>query len=213
MKRIFIIAAALFATLAHGEVKMGVFIAGRRAGTATLSQRILANGGKIVDLGMVIDAGGNEVTVRSETTYDAKGASTRKFQQTWTKGKHDRREIIAGFDGDGANAVIEVNGERTTKHVSLVANAPREDSSEFWFIRSVPAIATTVSSFRFNLDTLSWDLVNTVYKGMRPVTIDGKRVMAHVTESEQGTAFLDKDGLPLRLELEGAVLERIWEKS
>lgn len=212
LRALFVAGFAVLTAFAHAEIKMAVIIEGRQAGTATLSQRLTSTGGKIVDLGMVIQGGDRTVTVRSESIYDEKGAPVRKYQETVTGGKtHDRRVAIVTFDADGANVVLDDNGDRSTKHVSLVPTAPREDESEFWFIRDQPTVGQTVVSYRFNLDTLTWDLVNTVYKGMRPMKITGRRVPTFVTESEEGTAFLDKDGLPLRLELPVGAMERLWE--
>lgn len=195
------------------QVKMAVFADNKRIGTATLSEHITQTGGKVVNLGMALGPDGQQVIVRSETTYDAKGSPTRVFQETTSEGKeHYRREVIVSFDDDGANVVLELNGDRSTTHVAIDKGDSRQDESEFWFIRDHPNVGDSVSAYKFNPNTLKWDFVKTTFHGSRPMVISGHKVEAYVTDSEQGTAFLDGDGLPLRLELPNAAMERIWEK-
>jgi hypothetical protein len=193
---------------------MKVYVNGKPTGNATLSQKVIANGQKMIDLGMVISSAGRQVTVHSESTYDAKGAPIRKYQDTLVLGKiRKSRRVIVSFDKGGANVVLVVDGDRTTKYVPLDPQADRADGSEFWFLKGIPKVGEEVHAYRFNLDTLNWDMVNTVYKGVRPMSIDNRRVVTYVTDSEEGTAYFGKDGLPLRLELPYAAMERIWEKS
>lgn len=201
-------------SFARGQAKLDVYVNGQKAGSASVSQRIAADGGKVVDLNMTIDGDGKEVTVRSESVYDKAGAPLREYQETVTTGKgRHRREVIATFDADGANVVLDEDGNRSTKHVSLLSTASRADSSEFWFTRDAPKVADSVRAYRFNPDSLNWELVNTTYKGVRPITVDGRKVTAFVTDSEEGTAYLDQDGLPLRIEMPNAAMERTWETS
>jgi hypothetical protein len=213
MKQFVLLAGLLLATLSSAQVQMDVIVSGRKAGKATLSQRRNPQGYKIVNLGMVLDNAENTITIRSESTYDPKGAPIRMFQESVVAGKdHHRREVIVSFDSDGANVVLLGNGDRVLKHVSAPASPTREDASEFWFLRDTPEVGSASTAVRFNLDSLTWDTVNTVFRGVRPMTIGNHRVTANITESEQGKAFMDSNGLPLRLELTSATMERVWEK-
>jgi hypothetical protein len=213
MKRYTLPIGLIMATFAHGQVKMVVLVGGHRAGIATLSQRLTEKGGKIVNMTLKITSGDDDVTIESERVYDPKGAPVRMLQQVTVSGKeHSHRETIVTFDEDGANVVLDGDDDRTTKHIPLLSSNPRDDPSEYWFVRDQPVVGETVSSYHFNIDTLVWEQVTTVYKGMRPVTTDGRREIANVVTSEQGSAFLDIDGLPLRLELPDSAMERQWDK-
>lgn len=203
----------MIATVAHGQVKMVVLVEGRRAGIATLAQRLNEKGAKVVDMTIEIKSGDDHVKIESERIYDPNGAPTRMFQQVTVSGKdHSHNETIVTFDEDGANVVIDDDSDRTTKHIPLLASNPRDDPSEYWFVRDQPIVGETVVSYHFNIDTLVWEQVTTIYKGMRPVTTDGRREIANVVTSEQGSAYLDINGLPLRLELPNSAMERLWEK-
>jgi len=213
MKQIALPLGLVMATLAHGQVRMVVLIDGRRAGTASLTQRLTDKGGKVVNMALNIQSGDDDVHIESQWVYDPKGAPTRMFQQVIVSGKdHNHHEAIVTFDEDGANVVIDDDGDRSTKHIPLIASNMREDPSEFWFVRDQPIVGETVVAYRFNIDSLVWEQVTTVYKGMRPVTTDGRRELANVVTSEQGSAFLDINGLPLRLDLPNSSLERQWDK-
>ncbi len=202
------------ASLAHGQVKMAVLIGGKKAGTASLSQKVTDKGGKVVDMVLMIQSGDDNVHIESQWMYDPKGAPLRMFQQVVVSGKdHNRHEAIVTFDDDGANVVLDDDGDRSTKHIPLLSSNPREDASEFWFVRDQPIVGETVTAYRFNIDTLVWEQVTSVYRGMRPVTTDGRRELANVITSEQGSAYLDINGLPLRLELQNSAMERLWDSS
>jgi hypothetical protein len=212
MKRISVPFGLLIAAMAHGQVKMVVLVEGHRSGTATLSQRLTDKGGKVVNMTMTLESGEDEVSIESQQTYDSRGVPLRMFQQVVVTGKdHSRHEAIVTFDEDGANVVIDDDGDRSTKHIPILTTNSREDPSEFWFVRDQPIVGESVMSYHFNIDTLVWEPLTTTYKGMRPVTTDGRRELANVVTSEKGSAFLDVNGLPLRLDLPNSSLERLWD--
>lgn len=208
------LAGLLAVATPQGQVKMDVLVQGHEAGTATLSQRLTENGGKYTELGIVIRSGDDTITVRSQTTLDAKGAPIRMFQQTIRSGSSkSSHEVIVSFDQLGANVVIDDNGDRTTKIIQAPNYPSREDSSEFWFVIDHPDVGASVKALKFDMDALKWDVVTTTFRGVRPMTINGQRVIANVADSQQGTEYLDSEGLPLRIEMPNATLERVWEKQ
>jgi len=211
MKRVSVFAGVLLAALSQAQVKLSILVNGKQTGTAVFSERLNDKGDKIVNLGITLTSNGDTITIRSESRFNSKGEPLRKYQETSVKGRRGSSQTIAEFDNDGANVVLITNGERTTKHVPLKDKSSGADLSEFWLIRDAPQVGDVVTAQTFNLDKLEWQTTNTTYKGVRPLSVGGRRVTSYVTDSEKGTAFLDKDGLPLRLELPGAVMERIWE--
>ncbi len=214
MKHYTIPICLLIATAAHGQVRMVVLVKGRRAGTATLSQRLTEKGAKVVDMTIEIKSGDDNVKIQSERTYDPNGAPTRMVQQVTVTGKdHSHDETTVTFDDDGANVVIDDDDDRSTKHIPLLASNPREDASEYWFVRDQPVVGETVVSYSLQHRYVGVGAGHHDHlKGMRPVTADGRREIANVVTSEQGSAFLDINGRPLRLELPNSAMERQWDK-
>lgn len=191
-------------------VKMTVYLNGRVAGAATMLQKLGADGGKSVQLSMELKSESLAINLRQESTYDKTGRPIRKFQETHNVTLKTRRTVVVTFDAAGANAVIDEGGKRTVKKIPLPETAAREDVSEFWFVRDVPKPGAVVKANTVNLETLTWELVTTTYKGLVDITIAGRKVKAHRTESDRGVAFIDAQGLPLRLELPNGAIERVW---
>ncbi len=210
MKSSLIVASLILTAFGSAQVKMQVLIGGKRAGTASLLQKILPDGSKMVQLSMELKTEQVNATLRSESTYDKKGNPIRKFQETIVPSQKTRRTVIVTFDAQGANTTIDLNGKRAVKHVALPSTATREDASEFWFSRDQPKVGQVNKAYNFNIESLTWELTVTTYVGIVDATIGGKKVKARRTESSAGAALLDETGLPLRLELSNGALERIW---
>lgn len=197
-------------TPAPAPVKMAVYLSGRIAGSATVLQKIGADGSKSVQLSMELKNETVAINLRQESSYDKNGRPIRKFQETHNVTQKTRKTVVVTFDAVGANAVVDEGGKRTVKKIPLPETAVREDLSEFWFLRDQPKPGTVVKANTVNLETLTWELVTTTYKGTQEITIAGRKVKAHRTESERGVAFIDDKGLPLRLELPNGAIERVW---
>lgn len=189
---------------------MTVYLYGRVAGTATVLQKLGADGSKSVQLAMELRSDTVAINLRQESSYDKTGRPIRKFQETHNVTQKTRKTVVVTFDAAGANAVVDEGGKRTVKKVPLPETAARHDLSEFWFLRDQPKVGDVVKANTINLETLTWELITTIYKGTAEVTIAGRKVKAHRTESERGVAFIDDKGLPLRLELPNGAIERVW---
>lgn len=197
-------------TPAPAPVKMTVYLSGRVAGSATVLQKVGADGSKSVQLSMELKNETVTINLRQESSYDKTGRPIRKFQETHNVTQKTRKTVVVTFDAVGANAVVDEGGKRTVKKIPLPDTAVREDLSEFWFLRDQPKPGAVVKANTVNLETLTWELVTTTYKGTQEITIAGRKVKAHRTESERGVAFIDDKGLPLRLELPNGAIERVW---
>ncbi len=208
--RPFPILIVLLSSLAGAQTKLTVIVAGKKVGTATLFQKVMPDGTKSVQLSMLLKSDNVTATVRSEATYSAKGGAVRKFQETLVPGQKIRRTVVVTFDAQGANVVADLNGKRTTKKISLPETTQRDDASEFWFLRDQPKKGAVAKAYTFDIETLSWSLLTTTYEGEVEITVGGKKVKAHRTNSDKGTAFLDSAGNPIKLETGNGALERIW---
>ena len=211
MKNLLIFGAVLLsAASAEAQVRMYVTLDGRRVGQAVASQKLLPEGGKLVQLNMTLASqAGNSVTLRSESTYDSKGAPTRMFHESSTTNPKVKRTVTVSFSKAGAHVVEESGGKRNVRDIPLVEGAPITSKSEFWFIRDTPNIGAVDKRYRFNVSKLEWELVTTTYKGLKTIKVGGKSVQAHELHSDLGTAWVDGKGLPHRLEIGPIKLERV----
>lgn len=213
MKRL---ACALFLTslacVAGAQVRMYVLLNGQRIGQAVASQKLLPDGGKLVQLNMTMASpGGNTVTLRSESTYTSKGTPKRMFHESQTSNPKAKRTVTVSFNAKGAQVVEEVGGKRNVRDVPLVPNAPIASKSEFWFIRDTPNLNAADKRYRFNISQLEWELVTTTYTGLKKIKVGAKQVQAHELKSSQGMAWVDGKGLPHLLEIGPIRLERVPE--
>jgi len=195
------LAALLLPAVVFQSVELKVTQSGKDLGTAFVSHRILANGGKHVSTRLELKSPGREVTVRQEASYDSEGRPTRKLQQVLENGKM-RQNVLATFDERGAQVVA---GGKSTR-VSLVAGAPRALKSEFWFLRDAPTIGASVRAYSFDLTRREWRLTDVRYHR--------KTAAGHEVESEMDgrttVSVLDARGLPIRIDESGGMrLERV----
>jgi hypothetical protein len=191
------------------RAELAIRSGGKRVGAASYTHKLLADGSKIVQVQLTFGTlEGQRTLVRSESRYDPKGAPVRMYHQTYAETTRSRRTVVATFDPFGAH-VVEVDWEnRRVLEVPLPPNFPREDASQFWFIRDQPAAGAASRCYRFDVRKLEWNLEETLYAGTRTKAIGSALVAAHELRAASGLAWVDSSGLPLRLEREGFVLER-----
>lgn len=206
-----VIALGVFALVAvsHAQVKLQIVMNGKSVGVATISQKLRPDGSKQVMMALEIKTQNATANFRSESTYASNGAPIRKFQEASYPLQKMRQTRIATFDSKGVSVVEDANGQRKTKQYPLEPNSPREDMSEFWFLRDKPKQGASSKAFAFNMDKLEWELIETTYEGQVEITIKGKKMKAFKTQSRRGVAYFDSLGMPLRLEVPGGAMERI----
>lgn len=188
--------------------KLNVMIDGKTAGTASGLQKVTADGGKFVTLNMTLK-GNLTAEVRTESTYDAKGAAIRRFMETSIPQMKYRQTKVVTFDSAGAHLVQDENGTRSSKLYALDSKQNRDNSSEFWFFRDKPKPGTSVKYFDFNLSSLSWDLKESTYLGDTDLKIGKESFRVHKVKSTEGTSYLDDKGAPVKIVTQHEVLERI----
>ncbi|MBC8066050.1 MAG: hypothetical protein H7Y17_14555 [Chlorobia bacterium] len=211
--RIFVaVLAVSIASLATAQTKLSVEIAGKNVGTASISQKLGADGSKTVDLKMDLLVSSQKMAIRSQNTYDKLGNPVRKFMDSNIPGGALQKQVIATFDAKGANIISIDGGKRSTRQASLVETAPRTNLSEFWFVRDQPKSGQKVRAYVLNMDSLSWELQTTIYRGKKSIKIGGKSVVVHEIETQGDRpikAFLDDKGLPWLIETGGTTMRRI----
>lgn len=208
MRRFLVPTLVCIAAWSAAQIKMDVQIAGQPSGTVTITQKLLADGSKSVQLAMSLRA--PERKIRTESVYSKDGLPVRKFQETTVVGQRYRRQVTATFKDRSAHVVVDTNGVRETKEVPLLDDsASLVNLSEFWFVRDMPKKGTTIKTYSFDLETLEWHPSTITYVGPRDFKLGRKTIKAHHTRSDKGTALVDSKGLPLRLALPGALMDRI----
>ncbi|MBX3118135.1 MAG: hypothetical protein KF784_03655 [Fimbriimonadaceae bacterium] len=208
MKRfLFAYAVFLVCGLAGAQAKLNVLQGTKTIGTANVTQRLNADGTKLVQLSLELVNGQTKVKIRQESTYTAKGEPIRSFQEVTGENPRVSRRVVVTFDEEGANVVIDEGGKRETKQLTLAKAAPRGQLAEFWFLRDKPKAGTTVEAYRFNMDKLEWQIARTTYVGPKTLTINGKQVKCHELKSTDGVSWVDEKGLPVRADYSGVRFE------
>lgn len=198
----------------NAQTKLSVEIAGKDVGTASISQKLGADGSKSVDLKMDLLVGSQRLAIRSQNSYDKLGNPIRKFMDANIPGGALQKQIIATFDSKGANVISIDGGKRTARQITIVETAPRTNFSEFWFVRDQPKPGDRVRAYVLNMDSLSWELQTTIYRGKKSIKIGGKSVVAHEIETQGDRpvkAYLDDNGLPWLIETGGTTMRRIGD--
>jgi hypothetical protein len=201
--------------LGLAETRLAVTMNGRPAGFATLSQKVMPDGVKLVEMRVELGSGQGKVNLHIEARYDAKGMPVRKFQEVSVGGKL-QKQIVASFNPKGANVVINEGGKRTVKDVTIVAAAPRANLSEFWFVRDDPKAGASEEAYQFNLDSLQWEIVKTEYKGKKTIRLEDRSVEVHEIVTSRGqrkaTSYVDDDGLPVLVDQGDMKMVKLWPK-
>ncbi len=200
------------ARLGASQVTLKITQPGGATGQAKVSQHIASDGGKLVELNMDLVVGGRRITVHQQSKFDRHGAPLRKVLDLNDEATHRSRQVIVSFDPAGANLVFERGGGRRPRSVTLAPSAPRENASEFWFVRDKPAPGAKVRCYVFDLDSLEWVLTDTTFVGKRPVKIGVKTIVCnHVSvkyPNKTVEADLDDSGLPVRVVSPDTKMER-----
>jgi hypothetical protein len=216
-KFFWVLAVMALAAASFAQVRMSVEMGGRRIGIAHFSQKVLADGGKQVEIRMNLESAGRTIEMTSFSGYDADGNPTRKNSETRAPASRNRRQVTVTFDAAGAIAVVEEDGNRSRRGVALVDKAPRANVSEFWFLRTQPKRGETLKVYSFSTEGLVWELLTITYTGPKEIPVAGKSVTGHEVVTERGgkreVAYLDDKGLPLLLLGDGVRMERIPEPA
>jgi hypothetical protein len=205
MRKLALVGCFALATAGMAQVKLQIVRDGKGAGVVTVSQKMRPDGSKQVMMSM--ETAG--LKFRSESIYSANGLPQRKFQEISVPEQKTRRTIIAEFSEKSVHVTLDNNGTRTVKDFALPPNASSADKSEFWFVRDKPTPGAKSTAHSFNLEKLAWESVTTTFIGPVEITINGVKLKANKTQSERGIAYVDDQGLPIKLELPNGAMERI----
>jgi len=204
---------ALFApTLAGAQVRLVIEVAGARVGYATVSQKLMPDGTKQVEMKMELRRENERTRVVTQSSYAADGSPLRKFQETFDAQGRSASQVVVSFDEGGAQVVSNDAGERKVINRPLTATGNRKNVAELWFIKQKPAKNAKANAFLFDLTNLTWDLTTTTYLGQVPLSFDGLKFNAHALTIEKGPhptrVWVDDDGLPILIEQDRLKMKR-----
>lgn len=197
------------AAVAPAQVKLEMLKDGKSMGVATVTQKLRQDGSKLVQMSMEMTTPSGPLNFRSESIYLASGLPQRKFQEIAVPSQKFRRTIVAEFSEASVHVTTDLNGTRSVKDVALPKGGSAVDKSEFWFVRDKPAAGAKAKAYSFNLETLTWEQVETTFVGPVDLAIGTLKFKANKTSSARGIAIVDDQGLPLRLELPNGTMQRV----
>jgi hypothetical protein len=176
-------------------------------GYATVSQWILADGGKTVEMRLELKGTSGHLTkLHKVSTYDSKGRPKRMVLEI-TGGS--RSETIVTFDAGAAHVSRIADGIAKNSDANRAVNSPWGDDSEFWFLRDHPKAGDHFRTLLFSIDTGEWVLTEMTYLGPKSVTVGGRTVRGNEVRTEvdgrSTVAYLDDRGDPIRVEMDGGV--------
>lgn len=201
----FLLGVAAIVALA-GQTRLAVFMGGNRVGTATVTETKATDGGIQSQMRLEMKVGGSTVEIVQIAEYAQDGTPKRKYiRQSSPQGMEMK---VVTFQGTTAHLVHEIGGTRVTKTFPAPSGANIKAKSELWFHGITPKPGETDEYHRFDLNRLEWQRVTVKYVGPDSVEIKGKKRGCHViTMGGEMKAYVASDGLPLRIESPGVVME------
>ncbi|MBS1713569.1 MAG: hypothetical protein JST30_04455 [Armatimonadetes bacterium] len=192
-----------------GDVKLSITGPDGLKGTATMTNKLLEDGNKLVRLTMKLKyENGESVDVIQESSYSADGEPKRMLQTY--KGTSRKTSVVVTFDPDGAQVVSDNgSGPKTNKVVrpqGSVAN-----TAEFWFLRDRPKVGQSVEFYAFRVSEQAWAKTKAKFEGKREIVVGGKKVSANVVSMGESKAFYDEAGDLYRFEIGKMTFERTAE--
>lgn len=210
MRKFWTLTVLAIATAASADdVKLSISGPSGLKGSATVVNKIQKDGSKYVRLSMELRATtGQIVNILQESVYDKNGRPVRKIQTTDTKGGVQQM-IVVEFEIGKVRVRATQNGKTVNTTVNVPIGKNINAKSEFWFVRDKIKAGAKSTYWRFDLQTLQWVEETAIYRGLREISIGGKKIKAHLVELGSIKAFSDDKGDPWRLEMEGVVMERV----
>ncbi|MER3413171.1 MAG: hypothetical protein C4341_02820 [Armatimonadota bacterium] len=191
---------------AAGQTRLAVFMGGNRVGTATITETKTSDAGIQSQMRLEMKAAGAAVEIIQIGEYSKDGTPRRKYiRQSSPQGLEMK---VVTFQGTTAHLVHEVGGTRVTKSYPAPAGANIKAKSELWFHGVTPKQGETDEYHRFDMNRMEWQKVVVRYVGPGVVEVRGAKRPCHiVTLGSDMKVFLSDDGLPLRIESPGVVME------
>lgn len=203
-----LVAMALSSAAQTETVRLSAFINGKPAGEGTVTRTVLPGGLQKLHTLLKVKQSGQNLEIDLTTTTDAKGAPTDKVLKI-AAGAARATTVTMKINDQGATMSI-VGGP--THKLALPKGTTRADPSNWWFVRTQPKVGQTATYQSLEPFEMEWRATTVKYVGERSITIAGEKVQAHYLTQVRGgktsNIYLDKRGMPLRIEEPSLTLVR-----
>lgn len=187
------------------EVQTTIISHGKKVGFATFTIKDLPSGKFMeeVDISAPAQKAGNEVV----SVYSETGRPISMSNNLKTASMSASVNVI--FGPSSAKLVVHSGPRSKTQDIKYPTGAKLEDPSIFWFSRTHPKQGASCRYAQFDPNGQHWRTLTDVYAGDTQLTYRGKKVTAHKLKNEDGTQYLDDQGLPYRIEAsDGSIFSR-----
>ncbi len=210
MKALVLLAVCLAPSAFAGDVKLKISGPDGVSGSATMTNKLLEDGSKLVRLSMNLKyQNGESADVLQESTYGADGEPKRMLQ-TFKVGSK-KTSVVVTFDADGAQVVVTDGGAGTKTNKVVRPDGVVANKAEFWFLRDKPRPGQSVDFFAFRVSEQAWAKTRSRYEGKKEIVIGGKKVSAHLVSTGEAKAYYDDAGDLYRFEVGKMTFERASE--
>jgi hypothetical protein len=187
----------LAAALAQAQtVKMQLSANGMNLGHAVLSQKVGRNGELHQTLKISTDLPGMTSSLDSDMITDRAGRPVFNNSVEELNGKKKVTKMT--YTAKALTITTTQNG-KTTSVKSAIPKGRLADPSTFWFITSRPKSGATSTYLHYDQKGSKWENKTATYVGDDIVPDTTKK--AHHIHHEDGDAWIDDKGMPIRMEL------------
>jgi hypothetical protein len=195
----FIVCIATVVSLYAQEVKFRVSIQGQEMGEASIGYKRLTDAMRMT-FEMRLQMPGGNATFKGDETLRLDGTPIKTIQAE--EGGGNKRTTIEEFTSKGLVVTRVENGKKTVKTYPFPKGKNLKSVSTLWFFVRKPAAGAKDVSYSFSASKEKWEQSVETYVGPREITIQGKRVKAHLIQSKETSIWVDDKGFPYRMDID-----------
>jgi hypothetical protein len=197
MNRVFLVLGAVaLAALASAQVKMDVYLGGKKVGKASFQENLKQDGSLETTLVIRMEAFKSSLSI---TTVDLKDGmpALRSYHE---RSGDTNKLVNMTFTRKDVEVVKTVDG-KSTKQTLPTSGQNLHSPSSFWFVRDVPKVGAVDNSVRLDENTFKWISQKVEYVGDDTLAVGHSNVKAHKLKQDNTTIWVDDKGLPVRIDI------------
>lgn len=191
------------------QVEMRVTYPNGKSGIARVTRKARPEGGWVSMMAIELESDSKKIKVRAESIISPNFEPIRKTLETLdAKGKR-LSYVVADFDVKGAQVITENGPNREVKRFDLEQKWPRKDPTVAWFLGELPKSGGKSTFMTFEMSPPNWVQKSATYLGNKMVRIGNQTIKGYQLSLDGEPVLLDEHGLPIRLESQGVIFERV----